>query len=146
MLETQLSGNYKDAITVMHPALVKLIKNYDGWGKSERLNEAEYPQIEIQNFLKQLDIYYPGASKRKLKLAIRSFITNLSCFKYRVIARVQEQTQIRAWNPLEESYKQFIDENRNHQITYRANESPHPVADLISDWVTQNIDEDIYAE
>ncbi|MBS9781830.1 MAG: hypothetical protein KGV56_04980 [Gammaproteobacteria bacterium] len=142
MLETTLTGNYKEAIIVMSPVLEQIIHHYRGWGKSEGIDKAEYPEIEINDFLGQLDIFYPGASKRKLKLAIRTFITNLSCFKYRIIANMQGQ--VVAWNPLEEPYTVFINKHRNDEISYRDNTHPHPVADLISDWVTKNISENIY--
>ncbi len=145
MLKTKLTGNYRAAIKAMSPALEQIIKNYKGWGKLESVDKEEYPEIEINEFLNQLDIFYPGADKRKLKLAIRTFIVNLSCFKYRVIAK-QGQTSSAVWNPLEEPYTKFINDHKENEINYRENKYPHPVADLISDWVTNNINENIYAD
>lgn len=144
MLSTQLTGDYQTAITVMSPAINKIIENYQNWGKTEQLNVEELPQNEINEFIKKLDIYYPGATKRKLKLAIRTHITNLTCFKYRVIARNKDKSIV--WNPLEETYESFICKHKNYKISYRSNTLPHPVADIISDWVNNNLTEEIYSD
>lgn len=145
--DTALTGDYKAAIIAMTPPMNKLLSHYIGWGKAEKLHAKELPVTELNHFLDELDIYYPGANKRKLKLAIRAFITQLTCFKYRVIAKDEKsQHTVAAWNPLEQKYSEFIANHKHCHISYRPNNTPHPVADLISDWVTRNMDEEIYSE
>ncbi len=136
---------YYEATAVMQVAIDKLLKNYEGFGGSQ-IDNNEKPQHEINHFLEQLDIYYPDATKRRLKLAIRQFITRLSCFKYRVLAKSDNNKIVAVWNPLEESLQQFLAQYNQHNIIYQSNKDSYPTSDIISGWVTSHINEDMAAD
>lgn len=141
----QPSGVYKEAISTMTPAITKLLEHYKGFGNNE-IEADELPENELMQFINQLDIYLTGASKRKLRLAIREFMTRLNCFNYRVLAIKDGISSeiVAVWNPLEQPYTTFLQNNANHRIITRINNQPYPPQDLISDWITRNIYTDIY--
>ncbi len=137
---------YKEAITAMRPAIDKILANYQGFN-NDYVDEKDMPEREINEFLDRLHIFYPGADKVTLKLAIRQFLTTLGCWHHRVIAKDGfEPKNNRVWNPLEQSLKDFLQQHRGFEISYKENDKPYPAADIISDWIRDNIDESIIKE
>ncbi|MGY0399628.1 MAG: DUF2958 domain-containing protein [Ostreibacterium sp.] len=47
----------------------------------------------------------------------------------------------KVWNPLEQSLETFLQQHNNFEITYKENNKPYPTADIIADWVSDNISE-----
>lgn len=136
---------YDEAIAAMQPAIDKLLINYQQFGSGHEIDKSEQPQNEINDYLDELDVYYPGATKRKLKLAIRQFMTTLSCFQYRVLAKSKNIT-VSVWNPLEQTLPRYLAQHEGLEIVYRSNKDPYPTADVIADWISSNIQEDIATE
>lgn len=132
---------YEEAIAIMQPAIDKIIHNYVGFDHNY-VDDKDMPQHEINHFLGQLNIYYPGADKVTLKLAIRQFLTTLGCWHHRVVAKDKiDSKKNRVWNPLEETLESFLVQHRCFEITYKENDKPYPAADIIADWISDNINE-----
>lgn len=138
---------YKQAIEVFAPAVNKLLMHYEGFGSPDTgvIDKKDIPSHQIQHYFEQIDIYYPGAGYRKLKLAIRSFLSKLGCFNYRVTASANGKT-IAVWNPLEQPLHEFKSLYKTYDISYKERSELYPAEDLICDWITQQIDESIFDE
>ncbi len=134
---------YEKAIAAMQPAIDIILANYRGFD-DDYVDEKDMPEHEINKFLDQLHIFYPGADKVTLKLAIRQFLTTLGCWHHRVIAKDRlEPKNNRVWNPLEQSLRDFLQQHKGYEISYKENDKPYPAADIISDWISNNMNESI---
>ena len=97
------------------------------------------PQHQLEQFLSRLDIIYPSASVQKLKIAIRHFITDLECFRYRVVARDSANHNVATWDALVEPLEQFLQRNRGQRVFCRPQSEAYPSTDLILDWINSRV-------
>lgn len=147
--KTTLATQYQHAIEVMQPAIEALLTQYEEFGIPDTgvVNSNDLPQKQINEFIQNLDVYYPGANHIKLKLALRNHLQTLDCFNYRVIAKNRSNNAtIAVWNPLEISLPQFKTQHAQDDIVYREAAESYPATDIISDWITQRLPENLYKE
>lgn len=129
----RMPEQYARAFENMSPVITEILVRYKDWGTMIDVEESEFPHFEIQDFLANIDIYYPGANYEKLKLAIREKLKNLTCFRFRVIAKTNEK-QI-YWNPIEENFRKFKSLHTNSRLEYRLTNEPYPAIDIINEWI-----------
>lgn len=139
---------FQEAIDAMQPAIDKLLFHYQQFGlKGFEVNTSHLPEKQIQQFLSNIDINYPSSSQKRLRLAIRSFLSELDCFRYHIIAKDKNNNKnIAIWNPLEQEYKTFCAKYSNHNIICRDTSYSYPSVDIISDWISDQLEHNIYLD
>lgn len=138
---------FQEAIDSMQPAIDKLLSHYHNFGaKGFEVNSAHLPEKQIQQFLSKIDINYPSSSQKRLRLAIRSFLSNLDCFRYHIIAKDNNNKSIAVWNPLEQEYEKFCSKYSSYNIICRDTSYSYPTIDIINDWVTDQLEHNIYLD
>ena len=141
MTTDDLAPLYRQAIERFDPVIHTLLDHSGGFDNLA-VERDHLPQAQLEPFLSELDIIYPQATPRKLNLAIRRFITELECFRYRVVAKAKDDSRrnVAIWDALEESLADFLSRNRHLEIRCRPNAEAYPSTDLIQDWIDSRVD------
>lgn len=138
MITDQLAPKFRDAAEVFQPVIDTLVAHYQGFERQD-VETKHLPQHQISEFLSQLDITYPNASPQKLKFAIRHFLAELDCFRYRLVARDKANHNVAIWDALSEPLNTFLGRNQHLEIICRPNVDAFPPADLIMDWINSQV-------
>ena len=138
MTTDELAPHYREAIAAYDPVIDTLLAHYKGFERQDVASE-HLPQHQLEQFLSRLDIIYPSASVQKLKIAIRHFITDLECFRYRVVARDGANHNVATWDALVEPLEQFLQRNRGQRVFCRPQSEAYPSTDLILDWINSRV-------
>ena len=94
--------------------------------------ENEDPLSAIETYLDEMDESLHRADISKYRRAFRRFITELSCFKLRIISRQRKQ---HIWNPLDETFGDFA--ARTPALEYYYADTAHPPVEMIAQWLDQ---------
>lgn len=94
--------------------------------------ENEDPLAAIETYLDEMDEYLHRSDISKYRRAFRRFITELNCFKLRIISKQRQQ---HIWNPLDEPFADFS--ARTPMLEYYYADTPHPPVEMIARWLDQ---------
>lgn len=135
----QLAPNYQQAVTALKPVIDKLLRHYQHWFNRDVIEADDHPETALQKFIREFDHHCPPSlSISRLKIALRTVITQLDCFRYRTVAYDSGGKSAEVWQPLSEPFAQFCARHQSHQHDIRQLgpvEDPYPPVDLIVSWV-----------
>lgn len=138
MITDQLAPKFREAAEVFQPVIDTLISHYQGIERQD-VEAKHLPQHQINEYLSQLDITYPNASPQKLRIAIRHFISELDCFRYRLVARDRDNHNVAIWDALSEPLTTFLHRHHELEIICRPSVDAYPPVDLIVDWINSQV-------
>lgn len=135
----QLAPGYQQAVSALQPAIDKLLQHYQHWFNRDVIEADDHPEAALQKFINEFDHHCPPSlTPSRLKIALRTVITQLDCFRYRSIAYDTSGKAAEVWQPLSEPFAQFCARHqaRHHEIRQLGPvEDPYPPVDLIVSWV-----------
>lgn len=135
----QLAPNYQHAVSALQPAISKLLQHYHSWHNRDVIEADDHPETALQKFITEFDHHCPPSmSTSRLKIALRTVITQLECFRYRTVAYDADERIVEVWQPLSEPYEQFCKRHKAHRHDIRqlgCVEDPYPPVDLVVSWV-----------
>ena len=68
---------------------------------------------------------------------IHQILHRMACFTFRATCHNNNNEQL-YWNPLQETYTEFMERNKNTLTNYQADQE-HPSTDIIRSWLYQQI-------
>ena len=95
-------------------------------------NDAQEPAENIHQILKELD---PNDDMVEDRFIYR--LHRMACFTFRATCHNNNNEQL-YWNPLQETYTEFMERNKNTLTNYQADQE-HPSTDIIRSWLYQQI-------
>ncbi|MDO4643846.1 MAG: hypothetical protein Q4A74_08390 [Cardiobacteriaceae bacterium] len=143
----QFAPQYKRAVQEMKPVIERLLQHYQNWYDNRSIEEEDQPATALLSFIKDFDIHYPATtSVKRLKIALRTIITELKCFRYRTFAVTEnDEKQIDTWQPLAETFTQFCERCKERGLSLQQrgiHQDPYPPEDMIISWVDRILRED----
>ena len=136
---SQLAPIYQQAVSALKPAIDKLLQHYQHWYNRDIIDADDQPDVALRKFVSEFDHHCPPSmSLSRLKIALRTVITQLECFRYRTIACSRDGKIIDVWQPLAETFDEFCTRHRSRQHHIRQHgivEDPYPPVDLVISWV-----------
>lgn len=134
-----LAPIYINAVNRMAPVIEQLLKQYEGGFKRDYFEDLDNPETALRKFIREFDEYYPAnLEPMRYRLALRTIIVELDCWYYRTNAVDVQNRIIEVWQPLRETYREFVCRHTaaGHMVENGGSyDEKYPSGDIIVSWI-----------